>query len=137
MSCFAHSLQLVINKYNDVGSYTRLLTTTHKLVKKVNKSSKATEKLILLCGKKVIGNCPTRWSSSFLMIERLLDIKGALSSVLEEQGWDNLATSEWKILGHIRDMLKSLSQYTSLVSGEDYTTISSVIPIIMAFTWKK
>ena len=131
MSCFAHSLQLVVNKYNEVGSFARLLTSMHALVKKVNKSSKATEKLILLCGKKVIGNCPTWWSSTFLMIERLLAIKGPLSAVLEEQGWDNLATSEWKTIGYIRDLLKPFAQYTSLVSGEDYTTISCVIPIIM------
>ena len=56
------------------------------------------------------------------MIERLLAIKGPL---LEEQGWDNLATSEWKTIGYIRDLLKPFAQYT------DYTTISCVIPIIM------
>ena len=65
------------------------------------------------------------------MIERLLAIRGQLSDVLEQLGWDNLATSEWKVLSCIHDLLKPFAMYTSLVSGEEYTTISSVIPIIM------
>lgn len=65
------------------------------------------------------------------MIERLLAIRGQLSDVLEQLGWDNLATSEWKVLSYIHDLLKPFAMYTSLVSGEEYTTISSVIPIIM------
>ena len=72
-----------------------------------------------------------RWSSTFLMIERLLDVKDALSTVLEELCWDNLHTSEWKLLASIHDLLKPFAQYTSLVGGEDYTTVSSVIPIVM------
>ena len=63
--------------------------------------------------------------------ERFLAIRGQLSDVLEQLGWDNLATSEWKVLSYIHDLLKPFVMYTSLVSMEEYTTISSVIPIIM------
>ena len=101
------------------------------LVKKVNKSSKATEMLLSRAHKKLVGNCPTRWSSTYLMIKRLLDMRVPLTSVLEQLKWDNLATSDWKVLENIHKLLKPFAQYTSLSSGEDYTTISSVIPIIM------
>ena len=35
------------------------------------------------------------------------------------------------MLASIHDLLKPFAQYTSLVGGEDYTTVSSVIPIVM------
>ena len=58
-------------------------------------------------------------------------MKDALSTVLEEFCWDSLHTSEWKLLASIHDLWKPFAQYTSLVGGEDYTTVSSVIPIVM------
>lgn len=42
---------------------------------KFNKSCKGTEKLIQLSGKKPIANCPTRWSSTFLVVSRLLKLR--------------------------------------------------------------
>ena len=86
VSCFAHTLQLVVHKFNEVKSLARVLRNAHALIKKFNKSSRATEKLIALCGKKLISDCPTRWSSTFLMLERLLAVRGSLSTILEELG---------------------------------------------------
>lgn len=40
--------------------------------------------------------------------------------MLQELEWDNLAVSEWKTLERI--------------SGEDFTTVSSVIPAILELT---
>ena len=34
ISCFAHSLQLVVHKYNEVGSFGRVLTNAHALVRR-------------------------------------------------------------------------------------------------------
>ena len=65
------------------------------------------------------------------MVERLLVVKSALSSILEELEWDNLAISEWKTLDSIKTLLQPFAQFTSLISGEDLTTVSSVIPAIM------
>lgn len=103
----------------------------HSLAKKVNKSSKATERLLSLCDRKLMSDCPTKWSSTFLMAERLIELKVPLTAVLEELGWDSLANSEWKTLENIQKLLKPFAQYTSLVSGEEYTTTSCVIPILM------
>ena len=65
------------------------------------------------------------------MIKRLLDVRMPLTSVLEELEWDNLAISDWKVLENIQKLTNPFTLYTSVSSGEDYTTISSVIPIIM------
>ena len=131
VSCFAHTLQLVVQKFDEVTEFKALIKRAHQVVRKVNSSTKATEKLIASCGKKLIRDCPTRWSSTYLMFDRLLSVKSALTTVLLELEWDNLATSEWKTLEALRDLLHPFAQLTSLVSGEEFTTISSVIPAIM------
>lgn len=91
LSCFAHSLQLVVGKFDDCSVlFRRTVKKAKKLVSKFNKSTKATEKLIGIAGKKLIGDCPTRWSTTFLLINRLLEIKTAVIQILEDLGWDGL-----------------------------------------------
>ena len=131
ISCFAHTLQLVVQKFDQVTEFKALIKRAHQVVRKVNCSTKATEKLIAICGKKLVRDCPTRWSSTYLMIDRLLVVRSALSTVLLELEWDNLATSEWKTLEALGDLLHPFAQFTSLLSGEEFTTISGVIPAIM------
>lgn len=55
----------------------------------------------------------------------------SLTQVLEDLEWDTLATSEWKTLESIYKLLRPFAQYTSLASGEEYTTISCITPILM------
>jgi len=57
--------------------------------------------------------------------------RAPLEKVLNELEWDSLATSKWKSLDNILKLLQPFSQYTMLASGEEYTTSSSVIPIVM------
>ena len=78
LACFAHVLQLVVRKFDEISSYRALLQRVRALTKRVNMSTKATEKLISLCGKKLIKDCPTRWSSTFLVVQKLLQVKSAL-----------------------------------------------------------
>ena len=62
------------------------------------------------------------------MLERLLNVKEPLIAVLNELEWDNLAISEWKAI----DSICRLPQpFATLSSGEEYTTVSGVLPIIM------
>ena len=61
---------------------------------KVNNPIRATERLVSLCNKKLIGDCRTRWSSTYLLVERLLNVRSSLTSLLEELKWDNLLASE-------------------------------------------
>ena len=91
IGCFSHTLQLVVNKFDDISLFKELLKQAHSIVHKVNTSTTATERLVALCGK-LLKDCPTRWSSTFLMVKWLIDVKDKLKVVLEEQqGWDDLA----------------------------------------------
>lgn len=61
----------------------------------------------------------------------MLEVWSALTEVLEELEWDNLANSEWKLLESMCELLHPFAQYTSLISGKEYTTLSAVVSAIM------
>ena len=82
VSCFSHPLQLVVNKFSGITAYKPLLNHAHALVKKMNSSVKATERLIELGGKKLVKDCPTCWSSTFLMVDRMLSVRTSLTKCL-------------------------------------------------------
>ena len=54
ISCFCHTMQLV----DDCSCFKQLTKHAHALVRKVNSSTKATERLITLSGKKLTKDCP-------------------------------------------------------------------------------
>ena len=107
VSCFTRTLQLVVNIFQQCKSFKNLLKSAHSVVRKVNKSTKATERLIALSGKELVGDCATRWSSTYLLVLRMLQVRTALTQVLEELEWDNLATSEWKSLENSQELVTS------------------------------
>jgi len=105
-SCFVHMLQLFVKEFEKAPCFKSTLNRAKKLVKKVNKSCKATEMLVKTAKRKLVSNCPTRWDSTYLMISRLLCVKDHINAVLEELGWDGLTTSQWKQLRAIEELLE-------------------------------
>lgn len=69
-SCFAHSLQLVARLFDASSSLKKIISKVRNLVAKFNRSTKGTARLIHLSGKKLVADCPTRWSSTFLVVSR-------------------------------------------------------------------
>ena len=131
LSCFSRSLQLVVRKFDTVKAPKQALSIAHKLVSKVCKSVKTTERLISLSGRKLVNDVPRRWNSTFIMISCLLEVRTELSKVMQELSCNNLQNSEWKQLENLHSLLKPFAKYTALTSGEDYTTISMVIPVLI------
>ena len=86
VSCFIHILQLVVHAYDKSSHLKSTMTKAQKVVHKISKSVKATEMLIKMSRKKLVNACPTRWSSTFLMISWLLEVKSSVVSVCEELG---------------------------------------------------
>ena len=131
LGCFSHTLQLVVSKFDDVKPCKDALFKAKKLVAKVNKSVKATEMLKKLSKVKLRGDCPTRWSSTFLLLERLVEVKVHLEKVLKKMRLDGLQLHQWKVIENVVDLLRPFAEYTDLCGGENYTTISTVIPVLM------
>ena len=84
LGCFSHTLQLVMSEFDSIHSLKKVIKKGQELVSKCNKSVRVTEKLIQLSGKKLVSNCPTRWSSSYLLIEQLIQLKPHLTDILAE-----------------------------------------------------
>ena len=113
LSCFSHTLQLVARQFDASASAKKVLSKVYCLVKRFSKSGKATEKLITLSRKKLLSHCPTHWSSTHIVVSRLLvflTVNGRL----------------WK-----KALLDPFARYTQLASSESCTSISSIIPIVM------
>lgn len=83
---------------------------------------------------KVKQDVATRWNSCLLMIERLLQLKDALSIAVTSI--PNLSlfldAQEWNILNDCVPVLKPIEFLTTVLSGEKYITMSSIIPLIRA-----
>jgi len=83
----------VARKFDTFPSVKKVLAKVYHLVTKFNKSCKATEKLIQFSGKKLIANCPTQWSSTFLLVACLLHLRLHVAVVCEDLNWDCLQNS--------------------------------------------
>ena len=120
LSCFTHTLQLVVCKFNTLTLLKKVIQSAHRFVAKLSKSVKATEKLVALCGKKLMSDCLTRWNSTFLMILHMLEVRPHVScyvcstqSMLKQLSWIQGSRlysppTSWKLQTAIATGCKSL-----------------------------
>jgi len=59
------------------------------------------------------------------------EVKTQLKVVLDELVWDDLGTSEWRMLRSVVKLLQPFARLSSLLSGDECTTLSSVVPTIV------
>jgi len=130
LPCVAHTLQLVLKEIDNNAACCSLITKTRALVKSLRKSGVATGLLIEKCGKTVVVDCSTRWSSVYLMISRLLEIKPALLEVLDEMKLDGLLNSEWARLAELCKLLEPFKEQTDIMQT-DTLSLSSIIPTLL------
>lgn len=136
--CVAHTLNLCVNdslKANE--ALMTILKKCRNLVTHFKHSVLATEKLKNVQEQmgfpvlKVKQDVPTRWNSTLIMLERLLEIKNSLSVTLSNlpKAPPSLDASEWAIVWDCVPLLKPIEILTSVLSAEKYPTISMIIPL--------
>ena len=130
LPCFVHTLQLVVKIFETSPCFKSTLRKVMAIAKKVNKSCKATERLITLAGKKLTKNCVTRWDSTFYMLSHFLEVKDHLIVVLDELEWDSLTPMQWRQISLIVSLLQPYAHHTNITSAENTTTIAMVIPVV-------
>lgn len=128
--CVVHTLQLVVNMIQKEASVKRLLDKVRTLVRLFRKSSVATERLLQLCELTLVKDCPTRWSSTYQMISRLLEVKDSVVQVADGMGWDYLLPSEWQRLTAVRDLLSPFADHTQMLQS-DTVSLSLVVPALL------
>ncbi|KAJ8930493.1 hypothetical protein NQ314_016720 [Rhamnusium bicolor] len=138
-NCVAHTLNLVINdciKNNE--DFNNLIGKCRAIVAHFKRSNVAAYKLreiqqqMGLEELKLKQDIATRWNSIYFMLERLDKIKVPLSAALTSlsNSPDNLSSEEWNEIANCVSLFKPMEQLTSLLSGDKYPTLSSVIPLI-------
>lgn len=138
--CFAHTLQLVINKVlllPEVAEVKELLQAARAIVGHFRRSPVACKKLeqaqdqLGVEKNRLIQDCSTRWNSQVLMVTRLIEQKSAVSLVLSSvSGLRNLDGDQWKAAQYLVDALQPFLDVTTIVSATRYPTLSMLIPLL-------
>ncbi|XP_076591430.1 E3 SUMO-protein ligase ZBED1 [Chaetodon auriga] len=84
----------------------------------------------------LIMDCPTRWGSKQKMVGRVLEQTPAIKRVLDDRRHQHLIPS-WQdiaVLELVNAALKPAAEFTDLLSGESYVTVSSIKPVLKLLT---
>lgn len=138
VSCFIHTLQLVINEGIDSQrSVSDLIATCKKIVAHFNHSSAACSKLkeiqeeLNVAPNKLIQDISTRWNSSYLMIKRIQEQKRPLNIYAADNNNLNILTAnQWSLMEPLLTLLQPFEEITKKMSSNE-AFISEVLPTIV------
>ena len=142
--CLGHVLNLSVQDALKVRGVAEAIARCRKLVEHFDKSRTAAELLrskqisMNMKGHKLIQDVPTRWNSTFAMIERLLEQKTAVTAVVRESLQHENSPmptympneNEWRIVQQITLLLQPSLDITTWISSSSYFTICAAGPSI-------
>lgn len=139
--CAAHTIQLSIKVYIE-KDLLELVTKLRKFVGHFSHSTQARDALNAVQQRiysneekfqplQLVQDVVTRWNSTYMMIERLIELKTAIIIWQEETDFENSITAvEWEQVQLLYVFLQPFMDFTTRVSGQTYPTISSVYTMI-------
>lgn len=122
--CAAHTLQLVVDDAfkNAAKGISSLIQKARRLVKKLR-----TQTFLYMLKKqnlkKPIIDCPTRWSSTVVMLERLLLLKDYCTelAVTKFEKFETLTNAEWVKIEEVCQTLQPIKRCTEKLQAEQLT----------------
>ena len=120
----------ISNRFPGVHKRGNAALKARKLVHTIWVSSVATQKLIDACGKTAIADCSTRWSRTFLVLQRLQAIKPSTITVFVSLSWDYLLASEWKTLQEVSRLLAPFAEHTNAMQT-DSMSMANILSVII------
>lgn len=147
--CCGHVLQLAIYKGLQIPSIQGMLTKCRKVVEEFDRSSFATQVLQASQGNQklaLVKECKTRWNSTLHMVQRLIQLRGALDEATQQINKSNqhLASSissntptkeEWEQLRLLVDLLTPFEEATLQLSKSYYPSLP-LTPLIVSYLLK-
>ena len=81
-------------------------------------------------------DCATRWGTKQKMVDRVLEQMPAIKRVLDNRTNEHLIPTrqDISVLESVNAALKPVAEFTDLLSGETYVTVSSVKPVLKLLT---
>lgn len=145
--CAAHRLESsssLVFKAKGVGD---VMAKCRAITTYFNKSTQAMKRLRTACELKGIDfrtikqDVETQWWSTYICLESLVHVKEALKLILQGDGaaaedvedlenCTNLTDEEWEIVDMVLAVLHPFAKAQEFLEGEQYVTVSRVIPII-------
>ena len=135
--CFPHILNLVVNDGLKQATCQSLLNNVREIVGYIRRSGKASGKLTNMQNQlgvpvhKLLNDCVTRWSLTYIMLERFIEQGPAIQFVLrdlkKEAKYAFITESELDELEGIRDLIHPFYEVTVIMSAEKRVLASSVI----------
>ena len=133
--CMAHSLQLGIHDgVLTQPSVTKALTICRKIVGHFKHSPLAYSRLqaVQTKVKRLQQDVPTRWNSTFFMMESLLEQKHALAAYAADHDLPaNLTAQHWGLIENVITLLSPFEQLTRNISSSE-ASVADVIPSVRA-----
>ncbi|KAH9801067.1 BED-type domain-containing protein [Citrus sinensis] len=136
MRCAAHILNLIVK--DGLSVIESGITHVRDSVSYWSSSPKRVEKFELACRqiqidvKKLGLDCPTRWNSTFAMLELAVKYKSVFSRLqtLEPQYKCLPSSEEWELAKQMLDYLRPFSKLTEMFSGTTYPTANLFFSIV-------
>lgn len=139
--CFAHTLNLVAqNAMEHCSELRNLITKVKNIVTWFKQSNIASNELRKATSKetKLIQEVPTRWNSTYYMVERFLELRTVVNDIIfrHKTAPPMLNASELSVLSSMLLILRPLEAATKEISGDKYCTSSKIIPLVHCLVLK-
>jgi hypothetical protein len=82
LPCFSHTLNLVASKVCDIENIAPLVSSVKAIVTFFRQSVSAADELRKVTNLRPIASVPTRWNSTYFMLQRFMDIRNEIGTVL-------------------------------------------------------
>lgn len=138
-----HTLQLCIKPALEIPTVAKLISRARKLVGPFKHSTtvaaelRKRQQIFQLPQHELIQDVTTRWNSTQMMMERLVEQRRIISDIMLDQSVTKrseaymlLKESEWESLSDILNVLEKLTQVTTYMSTESMVSASVVYHIV-------
>lgn len=137
MQCFVHNVDLIINEaIKSQRMVQNLLSIARKICERVHRSAKAKDKLAelqisyQLPENQLVQDVPSKWKTSYFMLERLVEQKKAIDEMSIECNFRELISSDqWEVMQSVCSALKPFEVACREMSNRT-ATLGQVIPLI-------